>query len=890
MDKTTLDDHAAWGKLELSQTAGHLLKWHPLIDHMADVAACFWELAHCRGIRRALEHAARGPLAEVDLRRLCVLVFLHDLGKANAGFQAKRWGAPEKPVWWPNYAGHSSEALLAFDVPSLGVQQSLHVEALLSWGDGVYGLLRASISHHGRPVQENALADPRIWQPVVRSDGTHCYNPAATILDIGRRVRAMYPEAFVDDLRPLPATPAFAHLFAGLVQLADWLGSDTRFFDYSEPGEDRIATARERARTAVAAINLDVDDLRRRLLASTPTFSHVFEVAEPRAIQTATASPELDQLVILESETGSGKTEAALWRFAQLFKVGVVDGLYFALPTRVAATQLYSRLLRFAHKLWPLDAPAVIRALPGYEAADGSTRERLPDFSVLWADDPIDREADKRWAAESPKRYLAATLAVGTVDQALLGALRVRHAHLRHALLSRSLLVVDEVHASDAYMGLLLEKLLAAHLNLGGHALLLSATLGATARARYQALVRIRDGTQTPCLGLIDACRVPYPALSDGAHVRALQSASPHKLVTWRALDAIDEPDHVAALALAAAAEGARVLVIRNTVPAAVATLVALETLANGTEAEHCLFSVRGASTLHHSRFSREDRPLLDAEVEAQIGKRRTQPGGRVVIGTQTLEQSLDLDADLLITDLCPMDVLLQRVGRLHRHVRPDSERPEAYRHAQAYVLMPKDGDLTPMLDRARHGLGMMRMRNGERGGVYPDLRIIEATRRLVCTQQECSIPRDNRFLVERATHPDALLDIETEMGAAWRALGQEIDGITGAKRAIGRLQTLPFDEPFDDDLKFPVDERIATRLGAADRLAEFDPPVMGPFGQQIRRLPIRHHMLPSDLDADAQPTVVAARNGYIEFTLGSADYRYHRFGLERINGVTTVT
>lgn len=888
MDKTTLDDCAAWGKLESSRdTVGELLRWHPLVDHMADVAACFWELAHCHSIRRALEHAAQRPLSEIDLQRLAVLAFLHDIGKANAGFQAKRWAATTKPAWWPSYAGHSAEALLAFDIPSLALEQSLHIDALCSWGDAVDGLLRASISHHGRPVQGNALADPRIWQPVIRFNGTLCYSPAAALLEVGRGAWAMYPSAFVGDERSLPAAPAFAHLFAGLVQLADWLGSDTRFFQYSEPGEDRISTARGRASRAVAAIHLGVDDLRTRLITANLKFGHIFGVAEPRAIQIAAASPELAKLVILESETGSGKTEAALWRFAKLFEAELVDSLYFALPTRVAATQLYSRLLCFTHRIWQRDAPAAVRALPGYEAADGNIKERLPHFEVLWADDPSDREADKRWAAESPKRYLAAPLAVGTLDQALLGTLRVRHAHLRHALLSRSLLVVDEVHASDAYMGLLLEKLLAAHLALGGHALLLSATLGSAARARYQALLRTHNDAPMPCLSMHDACQVPYPALIDGSRIHALSGALPQKVVRWRALDAIDAPDRIAALALAAAMEGARVLVIRNTVPAAVATLVALERLANVTDAEQCLFKVRGASTLHHSRFSREDRPLLDAEVEAQIGKNRKQEGGRVVIGTQTLEQSLDLDADLLITDLCPMDVLLQRVGRLHRHARPGSERPGGYRQAHAYVLMPELGDLAPMLKRARHGLGIMRMRNGERGGVYPDLRIIEATRRLICAGEESSIPRDNRLLVERATHPEALLEIESELGDAWRVLGEEIEGTSGAKRTIGHLQTLPFDEPFDQLLNFPVDQRIATRLGAADRLVELRTPVRGPFGQPVQRFAIRHHALPSGLDVDAQPTVLAACDEYIEFALGTARYRYHRFGLERVSSET---
>lgn len=200
------------------------------------------------------------------------------------------------------------------------------------------------------------------------------------------------------------------------------------------------------------------------------------------------SNQELGSLVILESETGSGKTEAALWRFVHLFRTGAIDSLYFALPTRVAASQVYHRVQTAIKNLWAEHSPLTIRALPGYVNADGGDARQLPNFEVLWSDHPDDAKAQQRWAAENSKRFLAAPIAVGTIDQALLGALQVRHAHLRHAMLARSLLVVDEVHASDAYMTVLLEQLLKAHLNAGGQALLLSATLGSSARNRYLTL------------------------------------------------------------------------------------------------------------------------------------------------------------------------------------------------------------------------------------------------------------------------------------------------------------------------------------------------------------------------------------------------------------------
>jgi len=714
---------------------------------------------------------------------------------------------------------------------------------------------------------------------------------------MGARVQMLYPQAFTAQAPDLPDTPGFAHLFAGLVQLADWLGSDTRpgFFPYSQLGEDRATTAPQRARHALRATGLDVGDAAVRLAATACDFAQAFGVPSPRPMQAAMADDRLGPVVVLEAETGSGKTEAALWRFLHLWRTGQVDALYFALPTRVAASQLYERVRDFVHRVWPVNPPVAVRALPGYTAADGETVEALPDFHVLWSDRPEDAEAERRWAAESPKRYLAATIAVGTVDQALLGALQVKHAHLRQAMLARSLLVVDEVHASDAYMTRLLEHLLRAHVACGGQALLLSATLGASARTRYLSIGSRRAEAVPP---LAQALALPYPAIgrraASGPALLPVQGNPRHKTVHWELWDQIDAPEAIAARAVQAAAAGARVLVVRNTVPAAIATLQAVEALA-AAQGLDCLFKVSKdappVSTLHHSRFSRQDRPLLDAEVQAQIGKQRAPRGGLVVIGTQTLEQSLDIDADLLITDLCPMDVLLQRLGRLHRHERPSANaphdhRPTGFEQPRAWVLTPPGHDLAPLLQRQRHGLGPIRIQGEPMGGVYVDLRVLEATRRLVAAQPTRCIPADNRLLVEQATHPEALNAITQELGEPWVRFGTEYEGALAATKTVANLHALPFDKPFED-VQFPENEgRIGSRLGAADRVVVFDPPQQqGPFGQAVAQLAIRHHLLPRGLAADAEAKNVQPLPDAAGFTfeLGAAQYRYTRLGVERI-------
>ena len=473
---------SAFGKLE-RDNLGVVIRWHPLVDHMIDVAACFECLSTCHSIRRAMKEAAGRELDERDIARLSVLVFLHDLGKANSGFQAKRWKNRQdiSPAWPVRiHSGHGIEALKLFDSSNRldHLLTLLPVDQMDCWGESCYSLLVASISHHGRPIKDTQadVGAVIIWKKL-----SDTYDPAVVLKDIGERVVAIYPQAFEAVDKPLPDTPAFGHLFAGLVQLADWLGSDTNFFPFSEKGEDRAVTAKERARKAIAVIGLDADDWRSKLNACAPNFAVTFGILKPHPIQ-AEMDDNFGPLVILESETGSGKTEAALWRFVHLFRAGLVDSLYFALPTRVAASQVYNRVQTAIKNLWPENPPLTIRALPGYVNADGGDVKYLPNFEVLWSDNPDDAKAHQRWAAESAKRFLAAPIAVGTIDQALLGALQVRHAHMRHAMLARSFLVVDEVHASDPYMTVLLEHLLKAHLNNGGHALLLSATLGSTAR------------------------------------------------------------------------------------------------------------------------------------------------------------------------------------------------------------------------------------------------------------------------------------------------------------------------------------------------------------------------------------------------------------------------
>ena len=275
-----------------------------------------------------------------------------------------------------------------------------------------------------------------------------------------------------------------------------------------------------------------------------------------------------------------------------MYEKGLVDGLYFALPTRSAAVQIHKRVERLRRQLSSLnDAPPVVRAVPGYEP-EARTRRVLPCSTTSLGGKTVTKTTGS-WASRNPKRYLAAQIAVGTVDQAMMGALQVRNAHMRAACLARNLLVVDEVHASDAYMSVVLEALLDAHVGAGGYALLMSATLGSAARHGW-----LHHGKRAGDGPTLDkAIDVAYPAVSTSNRCGRRWRKRSEKDSLRR-----DESDHARLrrhgqdALWTAARVGAKVLVVRNTVGHAVSTQQALEEVRRETGDAGLLFDVERVS------------------------------------------------------------------------------------------------------------------------------------------------------------------------------------------------------------------------------------------------------------------------------------------------------
>ena len=862
----------AWGKFDVSTT-----DFHRLEHHCADVAACFEAMLRDRVVRARLERASGGAsLSPVIESRLTVIAFLHDFAKLNTGFQFKvpRSGA-SGGARRPRPAGHISEALWAFEQESVCDALGLR-DRVDEWGEGFASLLLAALAHHGRPARRpsrTGSGPPELWARF------NDYDPLVTARLFEECCRTWFPNAYAGNSPALPDAPAFAHLFAGLVALADQVGSDRESFPFEPDSDpDYIHRARDRARSAVRRKGFERVDRPSR--APPADFARLFGYPQPRPLQQAAADAPLERpLLILEAETGSGKTEAAILRFAALWRAGLVDGLYFALPTRAAARQIHARVDRALRSLFP-DEPwaETVRAVPGYMMAGEAQGWPEEDFRVYWEDKPDEETRHARWAAEASRKFLSATAAVGTIDQALLAGLEVKWAHLRGAALARSLLVVDEAHASDPYMTELLRNLVQSHLAIGGHALLMSATLGATARTSI-----MDPGHRWEHLPTLElAGEAPYPSLTltdaDGnAETLSIGGTGQPRAVSMRLDPILTEPGSIAAKAIEAARDGAKILVIRNTVTSAQDVFTSI--LEQGGASLVLQSGTDAGPALHHSRFAAEDRTLLDECVENTLGKDRP-PGGCVVIGTQTLEQSLDIDADLLISDLCPVDVLLQRIGRLHRHA--ETRRPRGFEAPSCLVLVPQgeagglDQGLTGGL--LRYGLGTSR----QGGGVYRNLLSSERTRRLV-EQYPCwRIPGMNRLLVEQATHPEALSALAVELGGEWLDHEQTIVGAESAEALCARRHCLDRTAPFDDRLTFAdLDEDVRTRLGEDGPRIVLKDPVQGPFGIPVRTFNLPRHLFGP---GDGFPTREDIAGASAEITRGGLVLQVgaHRFGYDR--------
>jgi CRISPR-associated endonuclease/helicase Cas3 len=889
-----------WGKLDRNAPERATAARLSLVGHCIDVAAVARALMELPTWRARLQSLAGREFTATDLDRLTVLAFLHDVGKAGAGFHSKGLSDAERAAWLrrvhndTGQLGHTRVVapLLRHDASCKDHREALGIEQLQAWAApdplalmAIMDLWLAAVSHHGEPISYVSLTDGAApWGHATWTVPIAGYDPLHGLCQLRDAAHSLWPLAYADR-QPMPEPrPPLIHAFAGLVSLADWIGSNTEHFPFDLGPQDaeRWAFSQAAAQKALRDMRIDLEATRVDLRARVTDFFSTFGF-EPTKAQTAAAEAPLPSPVVLEAETGSGKTEAALWRFKHLFERGEVDALCFLLPTRVAATGISQRLQRFIDKLFPDPAlrPNAVLAVPGYLRANGKEGKWLAPFTVHWPDqelgDPL------FWAAENSKRYFAAAAAAATIDQFLLSTLQTKHAHLRASVLLRSLVVVDEVHASDPYMRTLLLSALRRHLAAGGHALLLSATLTSDLRQELLAAApRPKPkGFGQPRLPVSPPLPDDYPRVSAPGYDKTFGPIAQHKRIRRELRPWMRDAEQVALRAAQAAQAGARVLVLRNTVRQAVATQQALEALLG---LDHpALFRCQGVVALHHGRYAFADRQALDLEVGRRFGKDAAESREAVVLcATQTVEISVDCDADFMITDLAPMDVLLQRLGRLHRHAKRSGFRPGSFAEPQCVVLVPPEDDLAPLLKRGgARGLGL------GANSAYPDVLCLQATLRALRDEASfpvLDIPTHNRELVERTCSRRALGALAEELGGPWQDHANDLYGKSSAQRSAAHLACTDWQAPWHAAVANELNPEAKTRLGLDGIELELPAGLASLFKHLIDRLTVPAWMLPS-WPAGEKPAVPAVEElqsleGGLKFSVRGQPFRNDRHGL----------
>lgn len=497
--------------------------------------------------------------------------------------------------------------------------------------------------HHGYNSQNINLPDSEIY------GGTGWQQARLSLLD------ALKEQLGVD----WPAIPSALHsdVLAGLTSVADWIGSGSAFDDVRDWREIDGDSLTDKVSSAVDQAGFVTPKLRNGL-----QFKNVFDVAPYRIQSQFFDSVRGPGTYVLEAPMGSGKTEAALYAAYRTVASGRATGVYFALPTQLTSDRIYDRMNSFLERVLVEDDP--------------HRRPLLLHGSAWLRDTELGAEGapGQSWF-NSSKRGLLAPFAVGTIDQALMAVMNVKHGFVRAFGLAGKVVILDEVHSYDSFTGTILKELVGALRRLNCTVIILSATLTDQHRRSILGL-NVSHGAPEESV-------TPYPLVTSAP----MDGDCQENEVAWEQLSQVSvcmvQEDSLATdEALSRAGRGEQVLWIENTVDDAQQRYRYLAAKAAELGLEFGLL---------HSRFLRTDRQINEdkwVKLYGKSGRKEAHRTGRILIGTQVLEQSLDIDADFLVTRLCPTDMLFQRLGRLWRHRESDDLRVAGARR-EAWVLSP---------------------------------------------------------------------------------------------------------------------------------------------------------------------------------------------------------
>lgn len=610
-------------------------------------------------------------------------------------------------------------------------------------------------------------------------------------------------------------------LLAGIVIVSDWIGSSNEHFAYLSESIPLDEYWKEYALQSAEKALADSGVLPSSLSLISDMKKLFPEIEVPSPMQEyVSACPVVNraQLFILEDATGSGKTESSLCLAHRIMIQGTANGLYFGLPTMATSNAMYGRLADLYKNLYEPDSfPSLVLA-HGQSYLSGAFRKSIGVRSsendrgnVSQEDETVSAQCST-WIADSRKKALLADVGVGTIDQALMGVLPSNHQSLRLLGLSRNVLIVDEVHAYDPYMHRILCTLLEFHASMGGSAILLSATLPIKHR---------RELASHFCKGL--GCSIEgiskeeYPLLTHVCESGFSETKIESRAGTGRTVNVEFFNDESAVIdkLVSCSAKGKCNCWIRNTVDDAI-------------ESYNRLVSLLGKDIviLFHARYVMGDRLKIENEVLKSFGKTSgvQERRGKILIATQVVEQSLDLDFDYMVTDLAPIDLIFQRAGRLQRHCRNVNGAISEHEERGTPVL----GILSPKLTEeiSKNWYSDMFPKGAY---VYQSHGQLWLTARLLSEHGKFRVPDESRYFIEGVFGKDA----NTKVPAELKVLDEKAYGEAMAQTSMANFKSLNLSQGYVRSGTQWLDDVVTpTRLGESVniRLVKFEKGVLAPM------------------------------------------------------------
>ena len=674
-------------------------EWLPLWMHLKDTAGVIKKL-----VKQWLPEAvidASGLEAKQFEKTAVFLAAVHDIGKATSYFQSIITKAC--PVKYEEIAAsgflvnkeyraagktphaYAGQWILQSDTMTFGINESLAM---------IVG------AHHGKPMDRGTIngESDLIKKYPINFFGVEQEGESRKIWeDAWRDIVAQAVDlAGMKSVEELPSVTLRAQvLFSGLLIIADWIASNTTYFplieldDFGEEGlyPQRMKQGWERVafpETWCSEMNrMDKDIFYERF---------GFEPNEVQScIQQVINNSKNPGIFVLEAQMGVGKTEAALAAAEVLANRKREGGIFFGLPTQATSNGLFERLYEWSKQVSE-ETNNAIRLAHNAAELNESYRQIMVNGSSYVDDDGYAQDGIEvhRWF-QGNKRALLADFVIGTVDQFLMASLKRKHFMLRHVGLAGKVVIIDECHAYDAYMNEYLERSLEWMAAYGVPVILLSATLPPSRRSALvecyvKAYAKYCLGNRRPNITALqpdwkDNPGYPLLTWSDGETVDQvkIEQQLPEKKIKITNMNEISELISVLDQRLQ---QGGCACIIANTVK-----------YAQKIYAECCASMQNVKVILYHAQFTMPDRAQKEKELLEKMGKTSTSSDRNrlILIGTQVLEQSLDYDADIMVTQLCPIDLLLQRVGRLHRHQRDGKSdrapRPQPLQSPECIIL-----------------------------------------------------------------------------------------------------------------------------------------------------------------------------------------------------------